>query len=37
MKIFHLHWISHELTDKLQEIKIEKSRELLPMLEGLEK
>jgi hypothetical protein len=37
MKIFHLRWIPDELTDKLREIKIEKSRELLPMLERLQK
>jgi hypothetical protein len=37
MKIFHLRWIPHELTDKLREIWIYKCREVLPMLEGLEK
>jgi hypothetical protein len=34
MKIFYLRWISHELTGKLREIRIEKCREPLPMLDG---
>jgi hypothetical protein len=37
MKIFHLRWIPYELTDKLREIRIQKCRDLLAMLEGLEK
>jgi hypothetical protein len=37
MKIFHLRWIPRELADRLREIRIEKCRELLRMLEGLEK
>jgi hypothetical protein len=37
VKIFHLGWIPHELTNKLRDIRIEECRELLPMLAGLEK
>jgi hypothetical protein len=37
MKIFHLRWIAHELTDKLREIRIEKCPGLFPMLKELEK
>jgi hypothetical protein len=37
MKTFHLCWIPHELTNKLREIWIKEYRELLPVLEGLEK
>jgi hypothetical protein len=32
-----LRWVTHELTDKLQEIRIDKCCELLSMLAGLEK
>jgi hypothetical protein len=36
MKIFHLRWIPH-VSRKLRETRLEKCRELLPMLEGMEK
>jgi hypothetical protein len=37
MKIFHLRWIPHELTDNLREIRIDKCCELFPILAKLEK
>jgi histone-lysine N-methyltransferase SETMAR len=37
MKIFHLGWIPHGLTDRWREIRIENCRELPSMLEGSEK
>jgi biotin operon repressor len=37
MKIFHLRWISHELTTRLQQIRMEICRELLPILKAHEK
>jgi hypothetical protein len=36
MKNFHVRLILHGLTEKLRESRLEKCRELLPMLEGMD-
>jgi AraC-like DNA-binding protein len=37
MNIFHLCWVSHELTTNLRQIRMESCRELLPILKAHEK
>jgi hypothetical protein len=37
VKNCHLHWIPHELTTSLRQIRMETYRELLPILKGHEK
>jgi hypothetical protein len=37
MKAFHVRWVPYQLTSKLQTIRLAKCRELLPMLEVLQK
>jgi biotin operon repressor len=37
MKIFHLRWITHELTTSLRQIRMETCRELFPILKAHEK
>jgi hypothetical protein len=37
MKNFHVRWVPHQLTSELQATRLAKCRELLPMLEALQK
>jgi thiol-disulfide isomerase/thioredoxin len=37
MKNFHVRWVPHQLTTELQATKLAKCRELLPVLEALQK
>jgi hypothetical protein len=37
MKNFHVRWVPHQLTSELQGTRLANCRELLPMLEALQK
>jgi hypothetical protein len=36
MKLFHLRWIPHELTEQLRAMRVQKCQELLPLLKSME-